>query len=108
MAQRVNIVNVSDLSGNEGDDVATVEFGLDGVSYEIDLTEKEQEKFRDVLSKYVGAGRAVKGARKRGAAAKSSGPSPKVIREWAQANGYDVPARGRIPEDVREAYKAAN
>lgn len=29
------------------------------------------------------------------------------IRAWADANGLDCPARGRIPADVREAYAAA-
>ncbi len=31
-----------------------------------------------------------------------------AIRAWAQAHGYDVPARGRIPLEVHEAWKQAN
>jgi Lsr2 len=38
MAQRVNVVIESDLSGKP--DAATVRFGLDGTGYEIDLTDK--------------------------------------------------------------------
>jgi hypothetical protein len=30
------------------------------------------------------------------------------IREWALANGYGVPARGRLPAEVVEAYNAAH
>lgn len=30
-----------------------------------------------------------------------------AVRKWAAANGFDVPARGRIAADVKEAYKAA-
>lgn len=30
-----------------------------------------------------------------------------AIREWAKRNGVDVSARGRISQDVRDAYKAA-
>ena len=37
MAQRVNVILVDDLDG--GDAVETVSFGLDGVDYEIDLSE---------------------------------------------------------------------
>lgn len=31
---------------------------------------------------------------------------PSVIRSWALANGYEVGIRGRLPEDVVEAYAA--
>lgn len=31
----------------------------------------------------------------------------RAVREWAQANGYDVSDRGRVPADVVEAYKQA-
>lgn len=105
MAQRVNIETLSDLS--EKPDASTVTFGLDGVTYEIDLTEQEQEKLRDVLAKYVGAARPLKGGKAKARKAQS-GPSPKDIRAWAADNGVEVPARGRIPEDVREQYVAAN
>ncbi|MCX4696948.1 histone-like nucleoid-structuring protein Lsr2 [Streptomyces sp. NBC_01408] len=30
------------------------------------------------------------------------------IRAWARANGYQVPERGRIPADVRNAWEQAN
>ena len=108
MAQRVSITVESDLSGNA--DASTLEFGLDGQAYEVDLTDAEQEKFRAALAKYVGVARTVgkgKGKGKR-AAAVSDGPSAKVVREWAQANGHEVPDRGRIPAEIREAYVAAN
>jgi hypothetical protein len=108
MAQRVNIEVLSDLSDKP--DASTVTFGLDGTEYEIDLTDDEAGKFRDALAKYVGAARPVRGARKarKQAASATGGPSPKEVREWAQANGHDVPARGRIPAEVREAYDAAH
>lgn len=32
---------------------------------------------------------------------------PDVIREWARAKGYEVPFRGRIPAEVREAWERA-
>ncbi|MGR3931665.1 Lsr2 family DNA-binding protein [Streptomyces sp. BRA346] len=30
------------------------------------------------------------------------------IREWGRAHGYDVPFRGRVPAEVREAYDRAH
>ena len=33
--------------------------------------------------------------------------NPETIREWARANGYDVPLRGRIPAAVRDAWERA-
>lgn len=34
-------------------------------------------------------------------------PSARKVREWAKANGYDVPDRGKLPTEVVEAYRAA-
>lgn len=35
-------------------------------------------------------------------------PAAKDVRAWATANSIDVPARGPIPDDVVERYKAAH
>ncbi|WP_249666375.1 Lsr2 family DNA-binding protein [Nocardioides faecalis] len=26
------------------------------------------------------------------------------MRDWARSNGYDVPDRGRIPPEIRDAF----
>lgn len=113
MAQRVNVVLVDDLDGSDA--VETVSFALDGVDYEIDLNEKHASELRNALSLYVGHGRRTGGRRrtsgggtKRAAASSSGGPSAAEIRAWARENGYDVPERGRVSADVREAYAAAH
>jgi len=112
MAQKTVVQYFSDLSGAEVEPGnATVHFSLDGTRYEIDLTPKEQEKLRDALAPYVGVARKSSVATRRGRPASgsnSSEPSAKEIREWGQANGHDVPERGRIPALVREAYDAAH
>lgn len=98
----------SDLSGNEiTSDSATVEFAFDGTSYEIDLTPAEKEKFRKAISTYIDAGRRVTAPRSRRPSSRST-RDPKAIRAWAIANNVDMPARGRIPQTVIEAYEAAN
>jgi hypothetical protein len=110
MAQKVNIVLVDDLDGSEATE--TVTFGLDGTSYEIDLNDTNAAALREALAGYIGHGRKIGAAPRRGrrasSAAASSGPSAKEIRDWARANGHDVPDRGRVSAEVREAYDKAH
>lgn len=108
MAQRVQIILEDDLDG--GDASETITFGLDGVTYEIDLNEKNAGALRDALAGYVGAARRVSGRKSSGSSSSSRAKSGELskIREWARANGYEVSDRGRISEKVREAYAKAN
>jgi len=115
MAQKVNIILVDDIDGSEA--TQTVSFGLDGSNYEIDLNDDNANALREALAPYLGHARKVargggSGARRgrsgAGAGAGNGGASAKEIREWARANGHDVPERGRIPADVREAYESAH
>ena len=108
MAQRVQIILEDDLDG--GDATETVTVGLDGVTYEIDLNDKNAAALRDSLAGYVGAGRRVSGRKSTGTAssARSSSGELSKIREWARSNGHDVSDRGRISQKVRDAYAKAN
>jgi hypothetical protein len=112
MAQRVNVVLVDDLDG--GDAAETVSFALDGVDYEIDLSEKHASELRNALGLYIGHGRRTGGRRRKGQPSGSprgsatDGPAASEIRAWARENGWDVPERGRVSADVREAYSAAH
>ncbi len=118
MAQRVNVVLVDDIDGNDA--VETVTFALDGVEYEIDLSEENANKLREQLGLYIGHGRRTGGRRRSGggqneskssrgrASSSSDGPSASEIREWARANGHEVPDRGRVSSEVREAYAKAH
>jgi len=127
MAQRTIVQLVSDLSGDEmqAGEGQTVEFTVDGTSYTIDLTDKEAAGFDKALAMYIehatkiSSGRAA--GRKRSSAGGSSGTSSGTrsgsgrskdelanIRAWAQANGHQVSERGRIKQDVLDAYHAAN
>ena len=89
----------------------TVQFSLDGVSYEIDLSTKNATRLRDALSRYVMAGRRVgtRSGRRRGRGRSGAGDgSAREVREWARANGHKVSDRGRVPSEVVEAYRAAH
>lgn len=107
MATKTNITYVSDLSGKDitDNDAPTVSFAWDGTDYTIDLTSAEAEKFYKAVEPYISAGTKVSG--RRGKAKKSTGPNPAEIRAWAKDNGFDVPDRGRIPAEIREAYEKA-
>lgn len=113
MAQRVNVVLVDDIDGSDAAEMVT--FGLDGVQYEIDLSESNADRLRDVLATYIGHARRAGGRRRTGTARSASsgrgsgeGPSAADIRAWARENGHSVPDRGRVPAGIREAYAAAH
>lgn len=107
MAQRVEIILEDDIDGGKATE--TVTFGLDGVTYEIDLNDKNAAALRDALAGYVGAGRRVAGRRSSGSSSSRSNSGELAkIREWARANGHDVSDRGRISKKVRDAYAKAN
>ncbi|QNA75372.1 Lsr2 family protein [Streptomyces sp. So13.3] len=112
MAQRVVTLYTDDITGNEGEDIATHTFSVDGVTYEIDLGEDSYQQLLDALGPFVRAGRKIGGSSRRGgskrAQADGHGPDAAKVREWAQAQGIEINARGRIPGDVLEKYQAAN
>lgn len=115
MAQKVLVQLVDDLDGTAGEDIETVQFGLDGVTYEIDLGQKNAAQLRDVLTDFVANARRIGGRAKRGGAVTGVGTKSsaaghtkeqsKAIREWAKANGHELADRGRIPASVVEAFE---
>jgi Lsr2 len=112
VVQKVTVQLVDDLDGSVAQE--TVEFGLDGVSYQIDLSAVNAEKIRGMLSDFVANARR-SGLRKRAAAIAPKGRSAAVdreqnqaIREWARKRGLKVSERGRISAEVLEAYHQAN
>ena len=109
MAQKIHVELVDDIDQTPA--AETVSFGLDGTQYQIDLSEAHARELREALAVFIGhARRATGGSRKRGGGASSakSGPAAAEIREWARANGWDVPDRGRVSAEVRDAYAAAH
>ncbi len=109
MATKTLVVLVDDLDGETLADT-TVSFGIDGKSYEIDLSDKNAAELRDALSKYLSAGRKSGSPSKgRGAVRHTTTDSidPAAVRAWAKSQGIDVSPRGRIKSDVVEQFKAA-
>lgn len=105
MARKTTVELVDDITGEVATE--TVSFGADGAEYEIDLTAENAEKIREDLSKWVEKARRVGGRKRPGGVGGSTRSSDAAkVREWARENGYEVPDRGRIPSDIREAYEA--
>ena len=112
-----------DLDGGT-EDVETVRFELDGVSYEIDLSASNRRAMFDGLDEYVRNARKVPKARtyspSRGRAVHESDgrtnyDSPtagmdkeqlRALREWARGRNLRVSDRGRIPREIVDAYNA--
>lgn len=101
---------VDDLDGGVADE--TVNFALDGRSYEIDLSQDNADLLRKALDDYVThARRAGETTRPRKSLSGSAQRDPsqtRAIREWALRNNHPVSSRGRIPRPVVTAYEAAH
>jgi nucleoid-associated protein Lsr2 len=108
MAKTTIVQLVDDLDGSEAHE--TIKFGLDGLSYEIDLSNKNAAKLRTALQTYVDHGTRISGrvmAASRGGArrpAVAEREQNKAIRAWAVRKGLDVAPRGRIRSDIVEQY----
>ncbi|MQY25270.1 MULTISPECIES: Lsr2 family protein [Nocardia] len=111
MAKKVTVTLIDDYDGKSKAD-ETVQFSIDGVAYEIDLSTLNAGKLRGSLEPWT------EKARKVGRLKVGGGPAPRksgadreqtvAIREWAKKHGYNVSARGRISSEIVAAYHKAN
>lgn len=114
MAQQTIIRLFDDLDGTTSDTIRTVEFGLDGVTYEIDLSDDHASQLRDRLAEFITVARRTGGRVKHSTPAMApysngairSHEQSQAIRAWARKNGYQVSERGRISAAVIEAFEA--
>lgn len=117
-------VIVDDLTGEP--DAQTVWFAYQGQTFQIDLSEASDKVLRDLLMPYIAAGRKVASTMakinkvtrptvaKTNGQAKTNGHKGRSdpafiasVKAWAATQGFAVPARGRVPNTVIEAYQAA-
>lgn len=108
MAHKVLVQMVDDIDGGVAHQ--TVPFGLDGVQYEIDLSDENADTLRKEFARYIAASRRTGGRKlRRGAPSTTSTPADRErsreIRAWAAANGWSISERGRIPTDVITAFE---
>ncbi|MDR0366735.1 MAG: Lsr2 family protein [Bifidobacteriaceae bacterium] len=105
MAQHVQVLLVDDLDGSTAEE--TVTFGLDGVTYEIDLSGDHAEELRQGLANWLAVARRQTARQTKPRVRKPVDKETAKIRAWAREQGYDVSDRGRVPASIREAYHAA-
>ncbi|OZC43499.1 hypothetical protein CH286_24490 [Rhodococcus sp. WWJCD1] len=114
MARKVYVQLVDDIdeepieSGGEH-----ITYSVNGVSYEIDLSDKNAKEFHRKLDYYIEHSTKVGGKRTKKSSTSATGAKrdanqTKAIREWAKANGHNISARGRIPAEVEQAFDAAH
>jgi Lsr2 len=111
MAQR--IVLMDDIDGSET--AETITYTINGQDYEIDLSEENAQRFYDTLGTFIEKSRRVERqaaptARRNGRRRGGGGGRDDIsqIRAWAEANGHEVSARGRIKKEVIDAYDEAH
>lgn len=108
LVQMIDDVDGSVIKDGQGE---TIEFGIDGNQYRIDLNLKHANELHEQLAFWIEHAEKVSGrrARKSSAAAPARGKTDlQDIRAWARENGHEVSARGRISQEVQAAYEAAH
>lgn len=107
MAQITKLVD--DLDGTDAE--MTLEFGLDGTEYAIDLNDSHYEEYRKVLELLASKGRVVTREPVKVKRTLSTGKKTSVVgktqemREWLRANGHNVSDRGRVPTHLVDLYE---
>jgi hypothetical protein len=75
------------------------------------VTRPDSQELRDVLARYVAAGRRVRASTSQssrsGRKAQPNALNTTEVREWAKAQGIEVKDRGRIPAGLVVKFKAA-
>lgn len=115
MAKKTYEVLIDDLDGVEiaEDDGETVQFAFRGRLYSLDLSKDNADAMGEAFAPYVTA---AKDLGKVSAQSNGGHAQPRTIRlpsdanavrAWAEANGHEVSARGRISQQVRSLYEAA-
>ena len=108
MARQVQVLLVDDLDGSKAD--RTVSFGIDGDQYEIDLNQANIDKLQEALAPFSEAARKVRPTRspRRGGRQGGSTGKSALIREWARSQGMKVSERGRVSQEIIDAFEAAH
>ena len=111
MAQKTIVKTFDDLDGSEIDEGGkSMTFSLEGTTYEIDLSSKNVTKMREAFAVYTEKARKVSGRGGRGST-KAAEPAPldtRAVRAWAEEQGLEVSARGRLSSELIEQYRAAH
>jgi Lsr2 len=104
--EKVEIRLEDDLTGGPADE--TVEFGVDGRGYELDLNAQHAADLRHRLAPFMERARLVPQRRfKATARTAASRERSRQMRAWAEQQGLTVSAHGRLPASVIQEYDRA-
>jgi hypothetical protein len=109
MASKTIVTLEDDLDGGRA--TQSLEFAFDGLSYSIDLNDRNAARLREALAPFIAGARRQRGNGAKSAISARTRPNdvdPRAVRAWAVDQGYDISTRGRVPIEVMEAYKAAH
>ena len=105
--EKVEVRLEDDLTGGPADE--TVEFGVDGRGYELDLNAQHAADLRHRLAPFVERARLVPQRRFKAAArTAASREHSREMRAWAEQQGFTVSAHGRLPASVIREYDRAH
>ncbi|MGH9065405.1 MAG: histone-like nucleoid-structuring protein Lsr2 [Acidimicrobiales bacterium] len=116
---RTLVLLLCDLHDEDVEAEETVSFSANGTAYEMELCAEHLAEFNEAMEAWAERARPATTRRRRSAAspgsdAPSSGRAPareevdrSAAREWARANGYEVSDRGRVAQEVLDAFVAA-
>lgn len=108
MAQIVKLVDDLDEVSDAG---MTLEFGLDGDEFAIDLNDEHYEEYRAILELLASKGRKVirdtPKVKRTLSTGKKTGVAGKTqeMREWLRGQGHDVKDRGRVPQHLVDLWE---
>lgn len=97
MARKVEVSLIDDIDGSVA--AETVKFGVDGLHYEVDLSEGHAKELREAMAPYIKVSRR---------ATPYSAEDAAEIRAWAQKKGFQVSDRGRLNQEIIAAYRKAH
>lgn len=93
------------------EDTQPIHLAFDGKQWEIYLSDANAEKLRTTLAEYTDNAQRVYRHQPRrsgaGSTRRKGTEDLAAIRDWARENGIEVSERGRVAQDVKDAYYAA-
>lgn len=98
---------VDDLDGTliTERDKGKLRFSVDDVSYEIDLTNENFERFKAAVEPFTKVARVVTESPLPAFASRSQGRAYRnAMRNWLRDQGHQLSARGRIPAELVDLY----
>jgi Lsr2 len=109
VARKEVVKFIDDLDGEVIDRGGqTFAFAYRGAQYEIDLGERNAQKFAEALEPYVAAARRIGDERpKAPSSVRIDRTQLAAMRSWAKNHGYQVSDRGRVSQEIQDAYHSA-